>query len=122
MKGWRTDYIDTKCYPTILSLPRHRETNIFVFHFNFKSGWSPNPNTEKEENTKGLPIFSFHVAMLKVYVPSNKERSKRTTTRICHLCSSKKIDNKVASKAEMKVWSGADLGYVMSVTLTDIFS
>ena len=67
MKGRRSELFHGKCYPTILSLPLHREPYIPVFHFIANLTDHQIQILTEHENAKVFPISNFLVALYFIF-------------------------------------------------------
>ena len=77
-KIWKDEdlsYLHGKCYPTILSLPLHREPFIPFFHFiSYLTDHQIQILKKRKsvtENVKDFPICNFPIALLKSNYTSN---------------------------------------------------
>ena len=91
MKGRRSELFHGKCYPTILSLPLHREPYIPVFHFIANLTDHQIQILTEHENAKvSLFLISLLLCTLSLrywlrlfafFVPSNQIKSNNTSNR-----------------------------------------
>ena len=95
LKDEELSYLHAKCYPSILSLPLHREPYITTFHFNsFLTDHQIKVLKKRMRKVSPFLIYPLFCNLLQTYLvclsalffPNNIEESKITTTRIGHLC------------------------------------